>query len=246
MAADALFGQDFSFSFTPIRGDAETAPNVLVSARLYLNKPTDAEVADSANALATALQNIVSWSAGTSTNEKLISFAQILDPDPADADAFETYYVVVSHKYGSSNQIQSVESPLIVWRSALIKSRYGLAAAQVYEFESRIQTLQGDTWTNTKISRAEKVLKDYLRDHDVEYKRINAEDFQNLLGYQTMVLIAVDLMNQDRDVWESKLEYYTAKFEDVFRGMKFRYDYDGDGVASPNEVKEVGVAILGR
>lgn len=241
------FGSAIAFSFTA--GEGEQAPDSIVSARLYADVPTQAQIDDEADALGDAVERVTSWSSGTSTNEKVISFAAVDDPDPSDSDDIETYYVVVNFKWDSGGStVVTRPAGILLRRTTVLTSRFGVVAADVYAVEAKIEALKGDSWTTTKITLAEKEVIADLQDRieGFELHRLALSDASELVRFKATELACNDISAETGDRWDTNAKEHAEKYEKRFRTLKARYDYDADGVQEETETTTFGVASFGR
>lgn len=235
--SDAVFEQAWTFSYTVTKGlDADTvAPDSLVSARIYADYPTAAQIADTGDtAPGDAIQSIESWSEGTAENEKLITFAAIEDPEPTSSNKWESYYVVISYKLTSGgNTINDVEF-LTVHRAEGITARFGVVAADIYAIESKLQTVFSDKIA-AKIALAEVLVAKDLRGDGYDMQRLLHSSVKELIQYRAAQLACNDLSFESGDVWENKSMAHDREYDTLKKDLPIAYDADDDDDIEPGE-----------
>jgi hypothetical protein len=236
--SEAVFEQSFSFSFTPTKGDtAESlAADSIVSARIYASPPTDAQRDDENNTSpGDALQSKTSWSSGTDTNEQVISFDAISDPDPDSAKKREIYYAVISYKLTSGgNTINDIE-PFIIWRPEGVVSRFNVTTVEIFALESKLENLFTTSEINSKIDLSERLVKQDLLGKGFDIQRLRMTDGKDLVRFMATSLLCLDASNDPDDEWMMKSEKYEKRYQNGLITIPLGYDTDDDGDIEPGE-----------
>lgn len=246
--ARAYFGKTISYSFS-LDPRGETAPFSFVSARLYRgpSAPDSTTVDDEANSLSLAVERVTTdWTAGSNTNEKIVSFSAVSDPDDNDPDIYEVYWVVVNFRLQSGGPIKFTLESLRLYRPRATSGRFDVVAADVYAVESALSDLRGDTWTNTKIALGEKIVLAALEGKGMDPERVELADCEDLVRYKTAEIACKDCSSQAGDRWEQNAKHHAETFKYLFEKARIRYDFDGDGVTDDSERISTQVAYFGR
>lgn len=239
------FGRSIAFSFTAGKGDVD--PNSIVSARIYDHKPSEAELDDETDTLNAAVERVVSWADGSNSNEKIITFSDIPDPNPDDSDNEEPYYIVVNFKWEFGGPtIRSRVAVIWLQRATVLTSRYGVTSAEVYAVESKLENLKGSAWVDTKILFAEELVEADLADRidGFEIDRLAASDAKQLVRVKAAALAANDISAETGDRWDENAKEHEKHYNQLFAKAKLRYDYNDDGEAEISEVTNFGVVTL--
>lgn len=232
-------------SYTATIGDLAASHSIaaLVSARLYDESPTDAERADTSNALGTALQSVTTWATGTSTNEKLITYAAVTDPTPLSTDDYEIYYWVVSFRWSAAGTVINDVVPWLIWRSRGVLSRWGVVAASCYAIEEKLEDLASAT-IGTKITLAERLVEQDLIALGYDIRRVDRSDGMDLVRYRATSLACQGLANAANDIWDKKAALHKENYDTLLKSLKLGYDLNEDGAIEPNEKLQRSVVMF--
>lgn len=125
-----VFGKSISFSFTPIVDSEPVKVDSLVSARIFSDTPTDAQI-DTPATSGYIGSPVTTWTS-KGNYEKLIEFAALTDSEPRSQDDYETYYVVVNFKYDSGGATVAVLEAIDVFRPDGLTSKITTRFDDVY------------------------------------------------------------------------------------------------------------------
>jgi hypothetical protein len=231
--AKYLFEKAMSVSFTAQAGGETIAPYALVSARLYSSAPTAAQKVDDDGV--GAVEKIESWTAGDSTNEKLIAFSAVVDPDSTSTSRYAIYHVAVGYTLEDGGTTVYDVLPIMIWRIKAIGSRFGVAASDLVERESKLSAYNTGTLLTDKISDAEDEVDTDITLEGYRLEDVAQSDLFLLVLLKAIELKARDLMNEPGDSWGVKAEFYAERYAKRLKTIRIRHDQDGDGIAEESE-----------
>lgn len=242
--AEGVFGKSGTLSFTAIQGQGGdvVTPYALVSFSIYSTTPTDAEIADDANALATATyHSSTAWAAGISLQEKFLSYDAIDDPAPTSSTKWEKYYYVVRYRLTSGEQIIRTTQPIIMHRAKAISSRFGVTVSDLDALERTLDDLLTSIQLAAKIDLAETLVKQRLHSKGMDLRRLDWASGKDLVRYLACSLCCQDLSNGE-DGWQAKADYYSKHYEALFDSLALGYDAEDDGDVEPEETQKQSYA----
>ena len=245
-----VFGKASLVSFTATDRRGKTlAPHSLVSARIYSYKPSDSEVVDDSNTLATAVVvNSATWQNGYNLNEKLIPFPAIADPLEATRGERERqeYWVVVSYRLESGGQIQYDTKSLWVERATGIYSRYNIIKEDLFKIDSAFKNYDSTDGFSIadKIELAEVYVNIDIESKGVRLENIRQEDGAELVRVKAAILAYADLTNQTNDVWERKL----SRLEEIYTALQTKISISTgiDGNIDPQSQTDFSTVFISR
>jgi hypothetical protein len=243
--SQAVFEKAGTFSFTAVKGlNAEPiAPHSLVSARLYLDSPTEAQIADSSYTGGDALQNVTTWTAGTNPHERLIAYAAIADDEPTAEADYDLRYWVVSYRLGAAGTIVNQVKPIVVWRSRVVSSRFDCVETDLYVLEEKLENLLGDPVVSAKIAVAERFVVNDLRSKGINVAKLEQADAKDLVRYQALKICCRGLSNGENDEWWAKADSYAQDYMTVRDSLPIGVDGDDDGDIEPDEQVQLNEAL---
>jgi hypothetical protein len=242
--AEGVFGKAGQVSFSTTKGNSAVvlAPYALVSLSVYSTTPTDAEIADDANSLATAVfHTSTAWTNGASSFERLIAIDAIDDPEPTSSDKWEKYFAVVRYRLDNGGQIQRDTIGLIMHRAKGVSSRFGVGASDLDALERTLDDLLTSSQIQAKIDLAETLVKQRLQSKGMDLRRLDWASAKDLVRYLACSLCCQDLSNGE-DGWQSKSDFYYKHYELLFDSLALGYDSDDDGAITPEESASQGLA----
>lgn len=233
-----VFEKSFNFSYSPqVAGEiVGTSTSLLVSARLYSENPTDAQVADSSNALAEAIESVTTWSAGTNNGEYLVPFAAVSDPEPRASDRYKVFYVVVSFRLQTAGTIVHRVRPILLYRVEGVASRFNVFPSTIYDYESKLESFEASISVADKIELAERQVKLELESEGLNIERLDWIDAKQLVELKAVALCCSDLADDTSSIWFEKMKTYVELFQKAIKRIPLHYDSDNDGLAEPDEI----------
>lgn len=242
----AVFGKTWTFSFTARDGEKTVPVYSLEGARAYADAPTNSELSDVGNSLATSeVTEVTSWADGPNDHEKLITFASITDPDAYSQNRYEIYYVVVNYKYESGGDTAHSCKKVLMYRPDALTSRFGVVIEDVLSIESKFEHM-GSQWIAEKLLLAEELVERDIVSEGMELRRVVLEDANNLVMYRAAAIGSNDLSSDSGDIWDDKYRRHMETYDKLFKYSRMRYDFDNSGVATPDEKKSVSFVMFGR
>lgn len=243
-----LFGKSFDYSFTPIVTDETVSPNSLVSARLYTDEPTDAEKDDSGALLGTEVENVTSWSDGTQTNEKLITFSAVTDSNPHDADPYEVYWIVVSFKFDAAGPTVFSSDSILLYRPDAWTSRISVVYSDLPKFENKFSDLLSNAEMTNHVNIAKDRIFRVLRAKGYSRQELGRlRELNDATKYMAVASACRDLAGEENQFWWDKYQDYQAQAFEILNQTPVGVDVNGDGVIDEGESTELGsVAYMMR
>lgn len=231
-----LFEKEMAVSFTAQAGGEVVAPNDIVSARLYSESPTNAQIEDDSDSLGAAIEKVESWSAGDNDNEKLITFAGVTDSDPHSTTRYVRYYVVVSYILEAGGSTVRDVLPIAIWRIKAVGSRYGVTTTEVKQVESKLSSWDTGTFLADKIDDAEEAVETDVHIEGFLLEKVDWSDLHILVKLKAVELCCRDLSNDPNDMFAVKAAFYRDRYDKRLKTIPIRYDQNDDGV--PEEAEE--------
>lgn len=241
-----VFGKSFTRSYSVLDEFGEVvAFDDITSARIYDHSPSEAEINDSdGTAENSHIQIKTSWSDGTATNEKVVSFDALVDSDP-HSNSDQTYYEVLSFTLESGGATKFIWNPLTVVRPNSVESRLSITAADIEETEDSIYNAAGTgikalTWVTKRFNRAVKLVIQDLERSGILREDLREEDCDQLVLYKLTELCCLSMMSESGDVWDSKTGHYGELYSERFTKDNIGVDLDRDNHVAPIEKKVFG------
>lgn len=243
-----LFGRTITFRYIPAADGEEHIAYSLTSARIYDEKPTAEQVANTASG---HLEAVTSWTLvnreGTGPAEYEIVFSAIADPDPTNAADWEKYYVALNYKAQAGSVEISDCRPCPIYRERGFTSKIRVSAQDVYDMDSAIEDLaSSQLWTETKIELAiEDIVsrieaRGYPKDQVFDWEKLNGAAKRLACAYCCFALV-----NTGGDAWLVKAQLWEERALKMLDAAKFGFDADDDGDADPDSKVQTGaVAFL--
>lgn len=239
-----VFGKSFSQSVTLSANDKNILPDSLVSARIYSDAPSQAQLEDHSNALAEAVQSKTSWSSSNQDNEFSITFDAIDDPDSQSSAEYEDYFLVLSVKLESGGDtIFSQQSVLRVYRVRVILSRVEISRDDVKQLEDKLEDVMTDSEIDQKIDAARARVFNKLKGRGLSLDRIRQSDLDEIILYQSMVYCCRSLTG---DHWRSLTKEYQAELKEVWTETSIGHDVNKDGDFGSEEKFESSTLVFTR
>lgn len=213
--------------------DTPVAIQSLVSARLYLNPPSDAQKRDSAGTeggFEERVTTLTTVDAGSFLYS--VSFDAVDDPDPSSGAAYDYGYIVANVLLEAGEQEQVIWEEVLLWRVAGLFTVLDVDEDDVYDEHGDIEDQLGDTVTRAKIARAKEEIFKILKDRGLERHRIEQTDLR-LLTIKRATQKCLSSMGPDyRDVFND----YKTEYENALTAMKIGYQEDDHSAAEPVDV----------
>lgn len=228
-----VFGKSITFRFQPLAKNDAVAVDSLVSARIYADAPTVAQIEDAGGGTTGHIQRVTSWT--PDENGKLITFSALTDSDPHSTTAFETFHVVVNFKYESTGPEKWLTEVIHVYRPDALTSRVSVEAPDVYALYPRLETLDSLAVINGHIARATKdVFGRYAGLGNERHRMFDLEKLNDTITYRAAALACMAHVVADQ-AWLTPYGNFQAEYENAFKNAMPGYDLDGDDVPDPSE-----------
>ncbi len=236
-----FFESSMSVSFTAQAGGETVALNSLVSARLYSERPTLAQKVDDAGT--GAIEKVESWTNGNSTNEKLIAFSGVDDPEPNSNSDFKIYYLAVGFKLEADETTIYKVLPIYIWRIKPIGSRYGVSATDVIGRQSKLSSYNDGSYLESMINDAEEEIETDLAIEGYQVEDVDLSDLHLLVLLKAIELAARDKTNDPNDTWADKAKFYAGRYGKRLKTIRIKHDQDGDGLPEENEATAIRTSV---
>lgn len=235
-----VFDKPLYFSFTALADNQPVEVEQIISARVYEERPTDAQLQDHTNASGEALFITTDQSKFSSEgrHEFVLNIGSIPNPDLTQKGGCRAFWVVVSFQYDATENTVAVCEVINVFFPDGISCRVNVTPEEVYELESEIYTFKGQTsdyFVYKKIHIAEKLIFKKLESFGIERSRMKEGDAHLLILFKTAVLCCRDIANQGGDIWYDKSKDYERDLKELMENCKVRFDLDGDGLITDGE-----------
>lgn len=225
------FGQPITISFTPVVGPKPISIDSIVAVRLYESQPSDDQINDSTNANADFLVGTTSSSdfVERGNYEWEITLPKITQPK-VKTGGWRRYYYAINYKYTSTGDTIGQWESLVLFYPDAIQTRFDVLPEDVYDYESKVRDLLGNTEVVKKINLSEMLLIAYLNGKNLDRNLIREEDMRLALIVQAVALCCNDVSSEAGDSWEVKALSYERKYEEYLANFKLHYDIGGDNV----------------
>lgn len=244
MGTKFVFGRSIAYQFNPIIGDEDTDVDSLVSARLYKDVPTDAQLENQVGAPApVSSTNTMTGTAG----RYLITFPAVTDPDPHSSNDYETYHVVVNFKYESGGPTVFLQEILWLYRPDALTSSISTVPADIFAWESKLEMLMESAKVATKIDRAIKKVDRDLRAMGYDRRRtFNREKLGDAVELLAVAFCCFDQGGQGNPEWLKKADKYLEWYEEAKKEIPVGYDIAGNDAPAPTESVSTGPIVVMR
>lgn len=244
-----LFGRTITFRFIPAVDGEEHIASSLTSARIYDEKPTAEQVANTASGHLGS--EVTSWTLvnheGTGPAEYEITFPAIEDPDPDSTADFELYYVALNFKAQAGSVSIQTWRQCPLYRERGFTSKIRVSAQEVYDLDQSIEDLaRTQLWTEAKIEAAiEDIVsrieaRGYPKDQVFNWEKLNAAARRLACAY-----CCYDLAGDGNQFWFQKGQLWQERADRMFDAAQFGFDAADDGDPDPSTKVQTGaVAFL--
>lgn len=225
------FGRTITISFTPVAGQVPVTISSILSARVYEARPSDDQINDSTNSNGDFL-------VGTTTStdfvakgnyEWEITLPKITAPE-TQTGGWRRYYYAINYKYTSAGDTIGQWEAFVLWYPDAIQTRFDVLPSDIYEWESKLDELLGDTEIIKKINLSEKLLVAYLNKNNLDRNLIHEEDLRLALIVQAVGLACNDISSEAGDSWEVKALSYERRYDELMKNLKVHFDFGGDNI----------------
>lgn len=242
-----VFGRSIAFHFVPIANGEKVKVHSIVSARIYADSPSEAQIEDHAAALGGFEGSAITQWVSDSDYLKIITFDALTDADPHSGSEYETYYAVVNFKYESGGPTVFVTEVVHVYRPDALTSRISADYIGVLKVEPKLE----DHYTPIEIERFVAEGRDdvLLRYEGMgkETKRLfNLEKLNRAVTYRAAALACVGLYGENARHWLDKYKIRNDQYLEAFNQSRVGYDIAGSDTPAPDEQINVSVAYVDR
>ncbi len=232
-----VFGKSIEFVCRLFAGDEPLQPISLVSARVYSSYPSTEQITDSSGALADYTGTLITTYAKLTDNRIKIILDAIDDPDPSGLKSYETYYVVVSVRFETSEQIQNIVETIVVWRAAAQVSQLEVEPEDVFEIESSLKSMMTTAQVIEKIDAAKRFILTRIKFLELERTRLSEYDLSSATLCRAIELCCRDFAGQSND-FRAKADYWLTQYEKVWLETKPGYKSSNDSAVEPGDTAQ--------
>lgn len=240
-----VFGKSIALRWTPLIQNEPTAVDSLVSARLFADAPSNAQIETPATA--GFISEVVSWTAdGTYT--KIITFPAVANPDPHSTTEYKKYFVVINFKYEAAGATVFDTETIHLYRSDSITSKIGTTYTNVLALDPKLTDfhLNGDL-TNF-IEQAITDVVQFYQGQGYERRRLfDLERLNDAVTKRAAALAWIDAYTDERPSMLEKYKLRNEQYQDALKAAEPGFDADSDDSPDPNEkTGRLGVAYIIR
>lgn len=240
-----VFGKTISFRYFPLAGDEDLTLHSLVSARLYADEPSDAQLANTAGG---HLAEATSWTPvnaeGTGPTHYLIQFTAQEDPDVNSSEEYELYFVALNFKAEVSGPTLQDDEQIQIWRIDGLTSKIDVSAQDVIDIETRIEPYLGQLTIEAKIDLAIEDLLSRLEGRGYAKRRlVNLYKLRLATKMLACAFCCYDLAGEGNQFWAEKGDRWAEVAEEHFNIAKVGLDTSGDDRPDPESVVQTGGVV---
>lgn len=244
--AEYAYGKSIALPVRVFAGETPVAVDSLVSARLYSEVPSENEKNDHAEALGGFESSVSSFTSENPTDLiYTVTFPAVDDPDQDSGNLYDTWHPVVNVRLEGGEQVVYVYKPIILWRLTAQFSQLDISPDDIYNYESEIEYVLGDTITGEKISVAKDMVFRRIKYLNLKRNRLQEMDLSELVSLKALEYCLRDLAT-DENFYNEKAESWKKAYDNLWPESALGYDENDDGVAEPEEKAPVfkSVAII--
>lgn len=241
MSKKHVFGRAVTIEFQPMVDGSPVMPYELISARIYSDEPTEAQIDNTASG---EIEEVTTWTA--ESGYRAITFAALTDAEPHSATFYEEYFVVVNYRFESGGPAVFDVETLFVYRPDAAVSRVSVSVADVLRHQYKLQDIlpSHESMIADSIAEALKDIERELVGRGLEKRKIfNREELNDAVKYKALELACLNAGSfGDGDFWFTLAGQYKAKSEKALGLTKISYDVAGDDKPAPDAVNK-GLAV---
>lgn len=236
-----VFGRSLEFSFTPIIDNEPVEVDSLVSARIFLDEPTDLQL--DTPATTGYIQAITTWK--KKGLERVITFSAIADPSPHSTVDYEQYWVAVNFVMESGGATVFVKEPLYVYRPDAVTSKISTRFDDIYRVEPKLEEHYTIQKINGFIVEAKKDILRWFKGLKIQLKELgNLYELNDACSYLAAQKACFSLASSQEPIWFTKSDKYEAAYERALNSAQPTAGEDGGTPEQP--ARTTGMVIMLR
>lgn len=238
-----IYGKDIVHQIRPFagRGFVEgggVAIAGLVSARIYPDAPTEAQIDDTTGALG-GFEGAMKTTLTTNDATKhiyAVTFDAIDDPEPHSSLLYDTWHPVWNVRYQNSEQVQFLYKPILLWRVVPQLSQLDIDENDVYAYAAEFEARLGATRVQGFITLAQERIFEAIRAKGLDRDRLQEVDLKLAAEYLAVSYCFRDMKTRNNEYLEDA-DHWLEQYSELWKGIKLGYDADDDGDIEPEEGK---------